>query len=1526
MKNWKFFWIVFILILFVVNLPVSSYSSSEESNIESIENPASADPVSQRFVSNSASRPSLTISYESQSIIEGEDANFIISANSPPRSDLNVELFVGITKSETTPSYIKQFSFVKIDTEFKLYKVPNLRFPAGQRQITYKLKTEDDFKDSQDLAVFAILNPDHSQNNYTVETTLKSNVTGTIVLNKQLSISVESLSNSVNIGEKVKFELTSSNEIKIARNVKLRYFGWYPDGTYRDEIINFPGVDQSKVIESELPIPNYILPSGLVVKVINGHGYVAAKPPNNRATVRINGLQPGIVSSDAPEIFIAAITSSVVEGQTAVFLIGSEDIPVQSNLSINLDVTLKGDFLMGSVPTQLSLAQPQLPQEDQSTKELRIQTRDDDRDEEDGSITIKILDGNNYRIAPATERIARIIIKDNDSFVELPIIQVGATRSSVNEGERANFIIAIQNEIRPTSALTININIDRIGNFFTGSPQTSHILSQGKDISDLFVDTVENSTYEPDGNIRVTILTGTGYFVSKSPGNSFIVHVLDKKTPTLPVIFIQANSTFTEGSMVHAVDERNNRPRRLVFSVISEPIAPTSDLEINVMVETEGTFNIFELNEDERQNSLQRTSTKTVVIKANQYTASFEFDVENNNWDQPDGSITATIISGTTRDYIVANKPHNSVKVKIKDDEDLPEISIFGTYTLVEGSSLEIPVRSIGISVAQIPVHFQILQNSSNFLIGRTLRTIILPAKTNFTSIVIFVLDDERKEQSGNISVQILNDFNTTPLYVVSESHSASVQISDNDEIPIISINAPIKMIQEGETAEFEILTVNSVSKQDILINLKISQSGNIILWRVPSLIKLNKLTNSVILYIPTIDDLEVTENDRIIVEILDDSNTLDLTYRVDQSNKIDSVSFADNDIGRSPVSNNYGPRISIAGLAVDAILQVNALSNSPSTYYSPSKIPESGLGFVEQILPIITIESTNQSVNVGSPIILNIRASTPSNMSIEISLNVTDPGGYVQSPIPLYTRLEAGEVSTKVTIPTVDLRQNEPESLITVQINESSTYLIGLDNEVSVKVIGNLSEIRKRKQFNAVNQSLTPELLSFQGRETINSTLDRSTAAFSGIKTESTNIDSLNLISELVVKSGEYLNSNLDSLGNIISNRSFSLQFFPENNSTFQTSVWGKSNFQYLSKSSARTANNWKGQSLSGQLGFDTKIENRILVGMALSRAETDVDFNIEPGEVLDVHLHTSILYPYFGLNLDEWNTQLQTTTGFGQMLISVENSENNVDKNTTDILISDFRASKQLYTNEKLESENTKSLSIVGQTSYIKSIDKEGQDLGYNSQISLSDTKLVAEARQNIEFESNSVLDQMVSFGVYSQNNDSESDIGLELLGESEFSIPYGISVKGQGHLEVVNSDSESDWYIGGSINYDENLDGVGTNLTFSPVLGKNKKIGTTLNWHRDNLFSLKDPSSEEIEFRINSKLGYGVSVFENLGTITPFTDLQISNKYFNEFNIGTRLATGSDLGLEFKVNWKRDSNQDLNQSYLIKGNIQW
>ena len=139
---------------------------------------------------------------------------------------------------------------------------------------------------------------------------------------------------------------------------------------------------------------------------------------------------------------------------------------------------------------------------------------------------------------------------------------------------------------------------------------------------------------------------GSGYTVSGS-NNAATVAVSDDDDPppAPPTISIAAGSGVTEGS-------------NATFTVTATP-APTTALTVNLTVSQSGSFGAT-------------TGTDTVIIPTTG-SATFTVSTTNDNTDEPNGSVTATLSTGTG--YTISGT-NNAATVAVSDNDDPPPVNL----------------------------------------------------------------------------------------------------------------------------------------------------------------------------------------------------------------------------------------------------------------------------------------------------------------------------------------------------------------------------------------------------------------------------------------------------------------------------------------------------------------------------------------------------------------------------------------------------------------------------------------------------------------------------------------------------------------------------------------------------------------------------------------------------------------------------------------------------------------------------------
>ena len=214
--------------------------------------------------------------------------------------------------------------------------------------------------------------------------------------------------------------------------------------------------------------------------------------------------------------------------------------------------------------------------------------------------------------------------------------------AGVTEGADASF--TLNASPAPTTALTVKVNITAAGSYgvTTGVRNVSVPTSGAVTFT---VPTTGDSVDEPDGSATATVQSGSGYTVG-TPSTGTVA-IADNDDPPLPPpdpdpeITISADADVTEGFAAS-------------FTVTASP-APTTALTVKVNITAVGSYGVT-------------TGVRNISVPTSG-TVTFTVPTTDDDVDEPDGSATATVQSGSG--YTVGTPSAGTVAIA---DDDPPPV------------------------------------------------------------------------------------------------------------------------------------------------------------------------------------------------------------------------------------------------------------------------------------------------------------------------------------------------------------------------------------------------------------------------------------------------------------------------------------------------------------------------------------------------------------------------------------------------------------------------------------------------------------------------------------------------------------------------------------------------------------------------------------------------------------------------------------------------------------------------------------
>ena len=314
--------------------------------------------------------------------------------------------------------------------------------------------------------------------------------------------------------------------------------------------------------------------------------------------------------------------------------------------------------------------------------------------------------------------------------------------AAITEGGDATFTVTATP--KPSADLDVTVEVSQSGDYASIGSQTITIPTSGSQT--LTVATTDDSNDEADGSVTATLSTGTGYTVSSS-ASAATVAVSDDDVPEISVA---AGTAITEGGGA-------------TFTVTATP-KPAADLDVTVEVTQSGGY--------------ASTGSQTVTIPTTG-SQTLTVTTTNDSTDEPDGSVTATISTGTG--YTVSSSA-SAATVAVSDDDApaLTEVSIAAGADITEGGSASFAVTATPPPSTQLTVNYTVSQ-SGDFGVSVTAGSVDIYSNGS-SAIIITTANDDTSEPHGSVAVTLSTSQNYT---VSSSAGSATVAIADDDGVQL---------------------------------------------------------------------------------------------------------------------------------------------------------------------------------------------------------------------------------------------------------------------------------------------------------------------------------------------------------------------------------------------------------------------------------------------------------------------------------------------------------------------------------------------------------------------------------------------------------------------------------------------------------------------------------------------------------------------------------------------------------------------
>ena len=867
----------------------------------------------------------------------------------------------------------------------------------------------------------------------------------------------------------------------------------------------------------------------------------------------------------------------------------------------------------------------------------------------------------------------------------------------------------------------------------------------------------------------------------------------------------------------------------------------------------------------------------------------------------------------------------NSASVLVFDDDggkEIPTVSISSnpghvtegedaTFTLSTQNPLPVGIAlSVTVNVEEVSGNFI----TGNVGVGTHTFDIIGMGGTSSSNFIVKTRNNLTETDNGTIKVSIIADAEN---YIIDKG-TAGVTVLDsgNLEKPGVSVKNtnPSNSIEQGQDLLFTISSHSAPnggsnsSVNNLSVNLKYIQIGDdFILFRAPKTITIPSVNNPVNLVIKT--DNNNTSPGLVTVEILPSEE-----FNVVSPNEATvSVTLGDNSN-----SNNDGPRVSVAEVAVNEILSVIA-SRSPS-----SNSPENSAS----ILPIISIAADSDEIEEGQAVRFVLNSRNPVTRSIHISVSITASSGTIERDSTRTIVMDSRQSKVQFEIPTIDDDKAEANGQVLATLVQSPNYQISHNSIAVVTILDNVDRERRRGQLEAANREVILNLQNALGVTNWSNVSNRIGLALVGESQPSLVLGGQSTINEILTSNAQVFDNESWTLKSFLGNSSFSFDLTPSGQGKSIGTVWGLGEQQTLSRNKNEKIDSWTADMFTAQFGSDVRINDNSLVGLSVAVSDSAVDFGNDETTSILYELQNNNFQSYLGWQSPDQSTQIRVSTGIG--LAEIELNQDDYDPmylQSTNYSLA-LQGNSLLYSSPRQSNRISSQVSVIGD-SYLSQL-HISETTGFLDDVtSYSDwTRLGFELTNQYDFNPRQSIQVKTSFSGLSQRKEDDLNLGLITQSGFKYIDQYGISISGEGQL-LMHQEQQliGNYGIKGEISFDHGRDRQGALFSTIPIWNfvessaENQLMSKQIvNQNINELFQ------SDQNRKLTSEFGYGLGILDNTSRLTPFGGFEYSVDAKNKYHVGTRLQLGSDLKFELTGTQESDVEGAHSQEIKLDGVFNW
>ena len=731
------------------------------------------------------------------------------------------------------------------------------------------------------------------------------------------------------------------------------------------------------------------------------------------------------------------------------------------------------------------------------------------------------------------------------------------------------------------------------------------------------------------------------------------------------------------------------------------------------------------------------------------------------------------------------------------------------------------------------------------------------------------------------------------------------IQITIVADKPTIQIRVAKQSINQSEPARF-ILNAGMELQRDVTVKLEYSDSATFLAWRIPKSITINHGESETDLQIP-INNLSL---------ISEPETKLEVTIVATEDYHLGYDFLASVFITKTTNIENQA-RVSVANAAVSAIME--QVSNDDGTERASNN----------PFNPVTISMTTNrQQIEEGESAEIYLHSSTPIQSDLSINVRLSQTGDFLNQALPNNLTMENGTSIRMFSIETVNDNDAEADGSIVAELLNGRNYQVdSIAHRVEI-MVSDLAdrELERAKIISTVTDTMIPRLTGEIGERSFNVANSRFNHVFEESQPNQFNLNGVTDITEILSNGNYLVESRRHMQKNLLRDSSFSLELFPNALNSGSVEVWGKSNLKEFSNLSNEILNQESGSLFTSYTGIDYRFSQDLLLGVSTLISESQAIY--DHASINEIQFNSNLIgvHPYIGWNSSSGELDLQVSAGYGSGEVKIVQEK--YESETLDSHFTTFAVSgrKGLITGGNNLFGNQHDLSLNGESWYSNMIVNGKPNYLNQMQSQVSIFRLYLKGEHQLEFENGSMFEPDLTLGIRGDQVDQNSVIGMEATSSVNYQITPELKLMGQGNLQIVNEDGIANQFIKSEIDYRQGVTGLGLKFTWESSNRGNWNASSTEFLKGKKFINDLNIYSQQSQPVFNSEFQYGLSTFEDIGIITPFTRYSVKYNQERDLQFGSKLDIGQNVDIELINQISLNQSRFTNQQFALNGKIKF